>query len=208
MRAKAAVSLGKQEPPKPGPACRKVPPDAAVEAHSLGNVLNVGAQPLAEVSDLVDEGNFGREEAVGGVLDELRRFERGEEHRRLDQEERSVKRLHDGLRPFGLDPDDDPVGAHEIAERRALAEEFRVRNDVERGVWPSLSNDPRDLPPGADGHRRLRRDDGIAVEGVCSLARCLTDIGEVGVAVAAPAGRADCQHHHIGRPARRLRYLR
>ena len=33
---------------------------------------DVGAEPLAEVRDLVDEGDFHRQEHVGGVFDHLR----------------------------------------------------------------------------------------------------------------------------------------
>ena len=177
---------------------QEVPPDAAVETDALGHVLNVGAQPLAQVGNLVDEGDLGRQEAVGGVLDELSRLERGEEHRRLGEEQRPVERPHDRLRPFGLDTDDDPVGAHEIADRGALSQELRIRDRIERSVRPSLPNDARDLAPGADGHRRFRRDDGVAVEGVRDLAGRLMDMGKVGVTIAAPARRTDGQHHHIG----------
>ncbi len=45
--------------------------DAAVEAHAAGDLLDVGVGGLAEVGDGVDEGDFEREEGVGGVLDDL-----------------------------------------------------------------------------------------------------------------------------------------
>ena len=48
--ATARVSLGKQEPPKPGPALQELGADAAVEAHALGHHLDVGAQRLAELA--------------------------------------------------------------------------------------------------------------------------------------------------------------
>ena len=42
--------------------------DAAVEADAARHVLHVGADLLAQVGDLVDEGDLGREEGVGAYL--------------------------------------------------------------------------------------------------------------------------------------------
>ena len=54
----------------------KLAADAAVEADALGDVLHVGADLLAQIGDLVDEGDLGREEAVGGVFRQLGRLDR------------------------------------------------------------------------------------------------------------------------------------
>ena len=59
--------------------------DAAVQTHALGDLLHVGADALAQVGHLVDEGDLGREEGVGRVLDQLGGLERGEQDRGLDQ---------------------------------------------------------------------------------------------------------------------------
>ena len=45
--------------------------DAVVEADAARHVLHVGADLLAQVGDLVDEGDLGGEEGVGGVFDQL-----------------------------------------------------------------------------------------------------------------------------------------
>jgi hypothetical protein len=45
--------------------------DALVGAHALADAVDVGAVGLAEVGHLVDEGDLGGEEVVGGVLDHL-----------------------------------------------------------------------------------------------------------------------------------------
>ena len=47
--------------------------DAVVEADAARHLLHVGAGLLAQVGDLVDEGDLGGEEGVGRVLDELGR---------------------------------------------------------------------------------------------------------------------------------------
>ncbi len=86
----AAVSFGKHEPPKPGPACRNFRADAAVEPHAARDLLHVGADLLAQVRHLVDERDLGREERVGGVLDQLGGAPAGEQDRRLVDEQRPV----------------------------------------------------------------------------------------------------------------------
>jgi hypothetical protein len=42
--------------------------DAAVETDPFGDVLQVG---VAQIGDFVDERHFGREEGIGGVLDQF-----------------------------------------------------------------------------------------------------------------------------------------
>ena len=78
----AVRSLGKHEPPKPGPAFRNLRADAVVEADAARNLLHVGAGPLAQVRHLVDEGDLGRQEGIGRILDELGRAPAGEQQRR------------------------------------------------------------------------------------------------------------------------------
>ena len=45
--------------------------DAVVEADAAGDLLHVGADALAQIRDLVDEGDLDRQEGVGGVFDQL-----------------------------------------------------------------------------------------------------------------------------------------
>ena len=45
--------------------------DPLVQAHAAGDLADVGADLLADVGDLVDEGDLGRQEGVGGELDHL-----------------------------------------------------------------------------------------------------------------------------------------
>src|SRR6185436_16462978 len=55
----------------PGPGMEELRPDALVEPHAARHLDDVGAQPLAQRGDLVDESDLGREEGVRRVLDEL-----------------------------------------------------------------------------------------------------------------------------------------
>ena len=68
----ARESLGKQEPPNPGPGWRNFGPTRLVQPHAVGpppRHRHRGSS--AQLRDLVDERDLGRQEAVRGVLDQL-----------------------------------------------------------------------------------------------------------------------------------------
>ena len=180
--------------------------DPAVEPDAAGDVVDVGADLLAEIGDLVDEGDLGREEAVGGVLDQLGGPDAGEDDRRLDQEERPVELAHHLAGPLAAGADHHPVRPHEINDRRAFAQELRVRGDVEFGRRIGRLDAARHLAAGAHRHRRLGDDDGIAGERLGDLLRRGEDVAEIGMAVAAPARRADGDEYRI-RPRRGRRQV-
>ena len=177
--------------------------DAVVEPDAARHLLHIGADLLAQIGDLVDEGDLGREKGVARVFDELGRAARGDHHRRLVEEERPVELGHHGARACVLGADDDAVRPLEIADRRTLAQEFGIGDDREFRVRPRLAHDALDLIAGADRHGRFGDHDGVAVERVGDLARCLIDIGEVGMAVAAARWRPDRDEDRI-RLAHRL----
>ena len=84
--------------------------DAIVEADPARDVLDVGADRLAQVGHLVDEADLGREEGVGGIFGQLGRPPPGEQDRRLVEEQRPVDFAQYGARRFVLGADHDPVG--------------------------------------------------------------------------------------------------
>ena len=69
--------------------------DAIVEADAAGDLLHIGADLLAEIGDLVDEGDLGREKGVRRIFGEFRRAPVGDENRRLIEIERPVDLAHD-----------------------------------------------------------------------------------------------------------------
>ncbi|CAO4144681.1 hypothetical protein LPLAFNJD_LOCUS1752 [Methylorubrum aminovorans] len=172
--------------------------DAVVETDAAGDLLHVGTDLLAEIRDLVDEGDLGGEEGVGGVLGQLGRAPPGEQDRRLVEVERAVDLLHDGGGAGILGADDDAVGPLEVADGRALAQEFGVGGDADIEVGASLAQDALDLVAGADGDGRFGDDHGIAGERLGDLARCGVDVGEVGKAVAAARRGAHRDEHGLG----------
>ena len=97
--------------------------DALVEAHAAGDLADVGADLLADVGDLVDEGDLGREEGVGGELDHLGAGDVG-------VDDLAAQRLVEGRDGIargavaGIGADHDAVGVEEVGDRRALLEEL------------------------------------------------------------------------------------
>src|SRR3546814_5095619 len=61
--------------------------------------------------------------------------------RSLDQVQRPVQPPHHLASPLRLAADDHPVGAHEVVDGGALAQELRIRADVELGVRPALRSE-------------------------------------------------------------------
>ncbi len=136
--------------------------------------------------------------AFAGVFDELGGPPRREHHRWLVEKERAIELGHHFARFCVLGPDDDAVRPLEIADRRTLAQELGIGDEREIGVRPRLAHDALDLVARADRHRRFRDDHGKAVERERDLARCLVDIGQIGMAVAAPRWRADRDEDRVG----------
>ena len=171
--------------------------DPVVEPEAAGDVVDVGADPLAEIRHLVDEGDLHREKGVGGVFGQLRRLDGREHDRRLDQVQRAVEPRQHVAGAVGLGADDHPVGPHEIADRAAFAQEFRVRRDVEIELRTGVADDPLDRAPGADRHGALGHHDRVALEGGRDVAGGGVDVAEVGMAVAAARRRADRDEHRF-----------
>ena len=65
-------------------------------------------------------------------------------------------------------------------------------------VGLGLADDARDLAAGADRHGRLGDDHGVAADRVGDLGGGGIDVGQVGMAVAAPGRRADGDEHRVG----------
>jgi hypothetical protein len=193
----ASVSLGKHEPPKPGPACRNFPPIRLSRPMPR-------ADSLAQVGDLVDEGDLGGEERVRRVLGQLGGAPAGVEDRRLIEIERPIDLGHHLLGALVGQADDDAVGMLEVLDRGALAQELGIGDDRDVGVGPCLADDSLDLVAGADRHGRLGDHHGKTLQRGRDLARGRVHVGEVGVAVAAPRRRADRDEHRVGGGDRRL----
>ena len=99
--------LGKARAAEADPGLQEVRADPLVEAHPPRDLEHVGAGLLADVGDLVDERDLGRQERVGGELDHLGAGDVGADQRRV---ERRVELDDRVAGPVAVVADDDPVG--------------------------------------------------------------------------------------------------
>ena len=127
VRTSASVSLGKQLPPIARAGMQELAADAAVQPDAARDFLDVGADLLAQVGDLVDEGDLGREEAVGRVLDQLRGLQRGEQDRRLRSGRAAGRALeHLGARALSM-----PTTTRSGRMKSSIAEPSRRNSGLE-----------------------------------------------------------------------------
>ena len=187
--------LGKARAAVAGPRVQKLVADAVVEPDAARHVLHVGPGLLAQIGDLVDEGDLRRQKGVGGVFGQFRGAPPDKMQRRLVEAQGAVDFGHHFARARVVGADHHPVGTLKVLDRRALAQKLGVGDHGEIGVRPDLANDPLDLVAGADRHRRFIDDDREAVQRRGDGLGGGENIGEIGVAVAAPRRRADADEH-------------
>ena len=182
-----------------GTGVKELRPDPLVEADAPGDLLDVGADLLAQVRHLVDEGDLRRQEGVGGVLDQFRSAPVGEEDRRLADEQGPVELGHHGAGAVVLHPHDDAIGALEVLDRRPLAQELRVGDHGDVGLRAGFAHDRFDLVAGADGHGGLGHQHGHPAQERRHFARGGVDEAQVGMAVAAARRRSHGDKHGVRR---------
>ena len=172
-------------------------PDPAVEPDPLGDLHDIGARRLADVRDLVDEGDPRHQRGVRRELDHLCRRDICTDDGCLDPVVQRCDRVRILLREGA---DHDPVGLHEVTDGRPLGRELGV-GGVADVMHPACVEPVTHLLAGADGHGALHHDDDSPVERR-ELVYHGPDGGEIGVA-GVRGGRPDCDVHEVG-PVDRL----
>ena len=116
--------LREAAPAEAEPGAQVVRPDPPVEPHALRDVLDVGADELAHVRDLVDERDPRRQVRVRGELDHLG----GRDVHAHDGCVELLVERRNGVAVRVVErADDDAVGLHEVAHGGALGEELGAR---------------------------------------------------------------------------------
>jgi hypothetical protein len=100
--------------------------DAAIKPDAACHVVHIGADLLAQIRHLVDEGNLHCQKRIGRILGQLGRLNSGEHDRRLDQIERAIQPPQHFPGAFAFGADHHAIRPHEVADRVALAQELRI----------------------------------------------------------------------------------
>ena len=137
----------------------------------MRDVENIGAETLAQVGDFVDEGDLHRQEHVGRIFDHLRTAARRIDDPPAVAFDGPVDLAHHLARAVVLDPDDHSVRPLEVLDRRAFAQEFRIRHHREGTLRRVLGDDALDLVACADRNRRLDHDNGEVFDNVSAMSR-------------------------------------
>ncbi len=142
---------------------QEVVADPGIGPDALADQLDVGAEVIGEIGELVHERDPRRQHRVRRVFGELGRAHVHHQQPLVAAHERRVDRTHRGDRALVVGADHDAVGPHEIVDRRALLQEFRIGDHGEgdrRAAHAKVLRDRRaDTVGGAYRHGGLVDDD-------------------------------------------------
>ena len=172
-------------------------PNPPIKAHTARHIMHIRTDFFTKIGDFIDEGDLGREEGIGGVFNQLRRFQRCRQYGRFNQIERAIEPLQHGEPLIILNPNDHAVRAHEITNRAAFPQKFRVGGNADGKFWPHALHNGAHFPPGADRHGGFRHQHQGAGRGARHFLGCGINIGKISMAIAAPGWRADREENGI-----------
>ncbi len=139
------------------PAVRKRAPDPGVHAHRVGQRGDVSAGLRADVGHRVDERHLGRQERVGGPLDQLGGDRVGGQQRDARLGQRPVDLADGRLGGDAGHADHDPVRTEGVVDGAALAQELGIPGDLDGVPRGRPAAQIADQPGGGAG-----RDGGLA----------------------------------------------
>ena len=181
---------------------QKLRTNAVVEADAARHVLDVGAHLLAQIGNLVDEGNLGGEKGVCRVLDQLGRSPRCIQHRCSIEVKRPVELSHYFFGAAMLGSHHNPVRMLEVADCRTFAKKLGIGHNSKIGSRIDLVDDAFDLVAGANRDRRFGNHNGKTGQRGCDLTGRSVDEVEISVTIATTRGRAHGDEYCLGRPYR------
>src|SRR5215212_9167076 len=183
---------------------KKLAADAIIHTHTARHVMDVAADRIAQICDLVDESDLGSEEGISRVLSKLGSFERGDHYWSLNEKQRTIQFLHDLDRSLFVAPDDDAVRAHEILDRGTFTKKFGIRSYTEFNICLEVL-----LKEFTEPLARTDRDCGLRHQHFISVHRFRNILGRLLVIThvrrAVGLGRSpNSEEHHDGIPYRRV----
>ena len=191
--------LGKARTAITRPRMQKLLANATIQPHAARQILHVGPDFLTDVCQFIDEADLGRKKGVGGIFDEFRGLDGGDDKGRLDEIERAVDGLQHLLGHGRSDPDHHAIRMHEITDSRPFAQKLGIAGHIERGFGVGGRDDAGHLAAGANRHSALVHHHGVIPEVRSNLFGCFVDIAQIGIAIAPPGcGRPYGNEDHLG----------
>ena len=182
--------LGKTGAAETRAGMQKLVADAAIQPHAARHVLNIRADFFADIRHLVDERDLGRQKCVRCIFDKLAALTRRKQDRRLVEIKRAIDFRQHIARAIRIAAHHHAVGAAEVLDGRAFAQEFGIGNNVALRVWPRLADHLFHFPAAPYGDGGFGDHDGVAVHGLGDLFGGSKYEAEIGVPVAPAAGRS------------------
>ena len=180
---------------------QKLISNAAVGAHALAHIVNVGAVALAQIRDLIDETNFARKHCVAGVLHHFRTANIHNKNRIALAHKRLVQLAQYFAGVLAFHAAHHAVGLHEVANRVAFFQKLGIVGNMKRNLGAG-ANGVAHLMTGAHRHGALDHDH-FAIGGGADLFKLFGNvlghgqhILQVGASVLA-AGRAHANENDI-----------
>ena len=104
--------------------------DAVIVADTVADFVDVRPDSLADVRHLVDEADFRGEHRVRHIFGQLSAFRRHGEKWPASAEQRRIQRSKRLRHRRPTHADDDPIGIHEVVDRRPFLQELGVARDI------------------------------------------------------------------------------
>ena len=169
-----------------------------VITHARCYFFHICAQRLADIGDLVDEADLGRQKSVAGVFDHLGRTDIRHDNRRA-QSDIQLRHLLGSI--LAERTQHHSIGVHEILNRRAFAQEFRVADHIKwDGRRLLVAHNIRNPVTCANRHRALVDDDQRVIHGLCNGFSSHAHIAQLGLTIHTHR----CIHRNKGQIGQRI----
>ena len=177
----------------------KLVADAHVRANAFAYHIDIGADQLAEVGNVVHKRDASCEHGVSGIFSHLGGCNVHKNYAEIVEQERTIESLHDATSAFALDTDDNAVGRHKVFDGSAFFEKFRVRSHLERHIDAAavelFADCCFDFNRSSYRHGTLGDKNGVFVDVSAKRASHFEHILEVGASVFVGRSSNGTKHH-------------
>ncbi len=163
--------------------------DARVGADAAANIVNVGADLLADIGNFVHKGDLGGQHRVGRILGELGAAAVHHDNGIPRADKRLVEGRHDLGGLLAARPNHHAFGVLKIFDGGPFPEKLGVGHHIKQVGVHIFADRLFHAVAGADGDGRFVDDDGIIVDKWAKIRSHLHDRTQVGLSVAAGRGR-------------------